>query len=42
MANVETKALIQNFEAILKENKTGVWEWSDSEEEVNDRDENDC
>lgn len=41
MADAGTKLLIQEFEAILKESKIGVWEWSDSEEEI-DKDENDC
>lgn len=42
MADAGTKLLIQEFEAILKESKIGVWEWSDSEEEEIDKDENDC
>ena len=42
MAHEGTKILIREFEAILKESKVGVWEWSDSEEEEIDKDENDC
>ena len=42
MADINTKTLILEFEAILKKNKVGVWEWSDSEEEEIDKDENDC
>jgi hypothetical protein len=33
MADAAMKELIEGFENNLKENKIGVWEWSDSEEE---------
>lgn len=31
MANPNMKQLILGFEAILKKDKIGVWEWSDEE-----------
>lgn len=33
MADANTRQKILEFEKILKEEKIGVWEWSDEEEE---------
>lgn len=34
MADANTRQKILEFEKILKEEKIGVWEWSDEEEEA--------